>query len=91
MYKCFKCNADFLLLLFSLTAQRNLYINRFYNLQAGGAPLHPPAWPLGCYHIACEYCLLLDLCSSAACIVNCYVSEIKYLLYGNLEARVIES
>ena len=39
-----------------LTAQRNLYINRLYNLQAGGAPLHLPARPLFCYHIACEYC-----------------------------------
>ena len=64
------------LLLFRLTAQWNLCINRVFKLQAGGAPMHPPVRPLGCYHIACEYCFLTCVLQLPE-LFNCYLSENK--------------
>ena len=63
-------------LLFRLTAQWNLCINRVFKLQAGGAPMHPPVRPLGCYHIACEYCCLTCVLQLPE-LFNCYLSENK--------------
>ena len=64
------------LLLFRLTAQWNLCINRVFKLQAGGAPMHPPVRPLGCYHIAWEYCFLTCVLQLPE-LFNCYLSENK--------------
>ena len=62
--------------MFSLTTQWNLYINRVFKLQAGGAPLHLPARPLGCYHIAWECCCLTCVLQMPA-FFNCYQSKNK--------------
>ena len=77
-------------LLFSLSTQRNLYINRLYKTSSRGSTTAPAcaATRLLPYRLRV---LLSDLCSAAACTVDCYLSDIKYLLYGNLEVHVIES
>ena len=38
--------------------------------------MHPPVRPLGCYHIACEYCCLTCVLQLPE-LFNCYLSENK--------------
>ena len=57
--------------------------------QPGGAPLHPPARPLAAFTI-CEHCRLTCVLLLPA-LFNCCLMKNKVILYGNQEARVIES
>ena len=78
------------MLLFSLTAQQNLYTNRLYTLQVGGAPTAPAcaATRLLTYRLRV---LLSDLHSAAAHIVQCqiFVNVIKF--YSTVFARTQQS
>ena len=75
-----------------LTAQRirlngpcTVYINWVLNHCTGGAPLHPPAQPLGYNHFICmirhSTCVLW-----LSALYNCYLSENKVCNVWDLEA-----
>ena len=64
------------------TAQRNLYYNRGE---------HHCTRLRGHWLLSTICVQPLDLCPAAACIVDCWLMKNKVVLYGNQEARIIES